>query len=161
MADGNTFQLIDIGSEYAFEFQFFPESISIQDGANWVPQDTTIGVKPLFYANGEPTVISVSDLILDNTDNGVSLKPDLDLLRLFKTELEEGGPPPALLAVWGDQEERCVLVDLNIEQIFFNDNGECIRAKIGLELLQLQDDGEATDVTVVEEPEPEEPEEPV
>lgn len=146
MAD--TFQLIDLSSDYAFEFQYFPESISMQTGANWVPQDTTIGVKPLFYANGEPTVISVRDLILDNTEIDVTLKPDLDILRLFKTELEEGGPPPPLLAVWGDHEERCVLVDLNIEHIYFNPAGECTRAKIGLELLQLQEDGEAISVRV-------------
>lgn len=145
MADGK-FQLIDIGSDFAYEFPFFPETIRSMEGANWQPQETTIGIKPLFYANGEPRGVSVDELYLDSTDTDTSLKPDLDLLRLFKTELEEGGPPPPMLAVWGDNEFRCVLTRLDIEEIYFNPEGLCTRAKIGIELLELQPDGEATGV---------------
>ena len=143
------FQLIDIGSDFAYEFQYFPEEISLQDSANWNAQETTMGVKPLFYASGEPSIISVENLILDNTETGVSLKPDLDLLRLFKTELEEGGPPPAMLAIWGDWSERCVLTRLDITQIYFDAEGNCLRARIGIDLTQLQEDGEETSVNIV------------
>ena len=145
MAEGS-FQLIDILSDFAFEFPFFPEQIRTQDRANWEQQETTIGVKPLFYANSDPMRISVQDLYLDNTDTNTSLKPDLDLLRLFKTELEEGGPPPPMLAIWGDHELRCVLEDLTIEQMYFSEAGNCLRAKISMELVELQPDGEVTTV---------------
>jgi Contractile injection system tube protein len=146
------FQLIDLGSDFAFEFPFFPENIRMNGRANWEPQNTTIGVKPLFYGNCEPMRISVQDLHLDSTETATSLKPDLDLLRLFKTELEEGGPPPAMMAIWGDHNERCVLEELTIEQILFDDQGNCIRAKIGIELIELQPEGEASTVTVIDEP---------
>lgn len=148
MADG-TFQLIDILSDFAFEFPFFPESITMTERANWEPQETTIGIKPLFYANSEPLQIAVRDIYLDSTETNTSLKPDLDLLRLFKAELEEGGPPPPMLAVWGDHSERCVLTDLTIEQINFDSEGNCNRAKIEIELMQLQEDGEETTVNVI------------
>ena len=142
------FQLIDIKSNFAYEFPFFPENITITERANWNPQEVTQGVKPLFYANTEPTRISIREIYLDETQTGISLKPDLDLLRLFKTELEEGGPPPPMLAMWGDERLRCVMTDLLIEQILFDANGNCTRARLAIELLELQPDGESTTVDI-------------
>ncbi len=147
MAEG-TFQLIEVETDYAFEFPFFPENVSISGGANWNPQETTQGVKPLMYANTEPTRISLTDIHLDETMTGVSLKPTLDLLRMFKNEVAEGGPPPAILALWGDEELLCVMTGLDIEQIMFNPEGECIRARLQIELLELQPEGESTTVEV-------------
>jgi hypothetical protein len=86
-------------------------------------------------------------LILDNTDTNESLTETLDELKSFvMDEDSDTGSPPALLAVWGDRKERCVLTDLTIEEIMFTDEGLPIRARISLELLELQPDGEGTGV---------------
>lgn len=145
MANGK-FQLIDLETDFAFEFPYFPEEIGLNHAANWEPQNTTAGIRPLFHANREPYAVSVRDLILDQTERNESLKPLLDDLELFMTELADGRPPSGLLAVWGDYSLRCVLADLSIVQIFFSEEGNCIRARIGIELLRLQEDGESTTV---------------
>ena len=143
-----SFQLIDLSSNIAFTFQFFPEKIRANVRANWEPQNTTVGVKPLFYGNTEPQKISVEELYLDNTDTNRSLKDDiLDLGSLIK-EVDDLGSPPPLLAIWGDSKFRCVLTDVTIEGIMYNDEGNCIRARISIELTQLQRDGESTTVNV-------------
>lgn len=144
------FALIDTTSRDAFEFQFFPNEIRITDRANWQAQDTTIGTKPLFYANGDPKRISVQELHLDSTEQKKDLRAQLKTLRALKEERDDTGTPPVLLAIWGDNNERVVIEDLTVDEILFNERGNCIRAKIGLELIQIQDAGEATSVTVVE-----------
>jgi phage protein U len=149
MAEG-TFQLIDFKSNYTFEFQYFPSQIRLNSRSNWDPQNTTIGTRPLFYANGDPMQISVEDLQIDESDTGTSVKPTIDLLLLLKTE-EEDGPPPALLAQFGDWTFRCVLESVNVKMIHFNNEGECDRAEISIELLELQEDGESTSVSVYTE----------
>lgn len=149
MAEG-TFQLIDFKSDYTFEFQYFPAQIRLGSRSNWDPQNTTIGTRPLFYANGDPMKISVDDLIIDEHDSGISIKPTIDLLLLMKTE-EEDGPPPALLAQFGDWTFRCVLESVDVRMIAFNNDGQCTRAEISIELLELQEDGEATGVSVYTE----------
>jgi hypothetical protein len=146
----SSFQLIDLDSDISFTFQFFPERIRTSDRANWTAQETTIGVKPLFYGNREPIQISVDELILDNTESNISLRADLEDLRYLVTEVEQKGTPPPLLAVWGENRVRCVLTDLSIEEEEFTQEGEPLRARIRLELLQLQDIGEATSVRVYE-----------
>lgn len=130
-------QLINLESQGVFTFQFFPASLSTTDRANWIPQETTIGVKPLFYANREPRTISFPELYLDNTDTNESLTPILKELRELFSETENG-TPPALLAVWGDRNERCVMEELTIEEIFFTPEGYPIRARITLGLKQIQ-----------------------
>ena len=131
--------LINLDNQGAFTFQFFPQTVSTKDRANWSPQETTIGVKPLFYANREPRTLDFPELWFDNTDNNQSLTPTIKELRgLF--EENDKGTPPVLLAAWGDRNERCVLVDMSIEEQFFNTEGEPIRVKISLSLLQHQPD---------------------
>jgi|CXWL01.1.fsa_nt_gi hypothetical protein len=147
MADG-VFQLIDLESDYAFEFQYFPETVSTSSRANWNEQDTTMGVRPLFYANADPKRVSVRDAILDSTETNTSLQPDFELLSYFHSELEQGGVPTAILAVWGDQQLRCVMTELNIEQIMFSQEGNCQRAKVSFELIELQPDSENTTVEI-------------
>lgn len=137
--------LIDLDSQAAWEFQFFPNEVRTADRANWEPQDTTIGTKPLFYANREPRRISFPELYLDYS--GESLTATLDELRVFAIdEKDTTGMPARLLATWGDRIERCVMEELSIEEIFFNSVGEPTRARIGIELIELQPDGEGTSV---------------
>ena len=146
MAD-TTLVLIDLNSQASFEFQFFPDNVKTVDRANWTAQETTIGAKPLFYANREPRTLTFSELYFDNTDTNESLTQTLEDLRAFTMdEVLDMGAPPALLATWGDQSLRCVLHDLTIEQIFFTDEGNPIRARLSIELLELQPEGEGTGV---------------
>lgn len=146
MPEPSTFQLLDIESEFAFEFQFFPEEITHRNRANWEPQNTTIGTKPLFYANSEPEVISITEAYVDYTHERVSIESDFELLKLMMTELEEGGPPPALLAIYGDTQLRCVLTDLSGRKTMFTEEGEPTRLCFDIELMELQPDGESTSV---------------
>jgi hypothetical protein len=149
-----TFQLIDLSSDFAFQFPYFPDNVMLSGRANWHQQETTFGVKPLFYANADPLRVSVREIELGSVDSQVSLKPDIDLLRMFQQELEEGGPPPPMLALWGDQRLRCVLEDLTIEQTMFDEEGKCTRAIVSLELTELQPDGEVTTVRTSEDVDP-------
>ena len=141
--------LVNLTNQESFVFQFFTFSVSATDRANWEAQNTTVGVKPLFYANREPRQIEFPELYLDNTDNNQSLTPDIKRLRELMEEAEDRGTPPPLLAIWGDRNERCVLEELNIEELFFTDDGFPIRVKIRMSLIQLQPEtNEATGVDV-------------
>lgn len=140
--------LVNLARSQTFVFGWFPNEDRTQDRANWEPQETTTGVKPLFYANRDPRRIDFRDLYLDHTETGESLTPTLRHLQDLMVETEPGGSPPPLLAIWGDREERCVLEDLMFENIFFNDAGEPLRSRISISLLELQPDREGTGVRV-------------
>ncbi len=140
--------LINLESSGAFTFQIFPATVETTDRANWEAQNTTIGVKPLFYANREPRTIEFPELYLDSTDTNQSLTGEIKELRALFEETAKG-TPPALLAAWGDRNERCVLQELTIEEIFFNRDGHPIRCRIKASLTQIQpDSNEATGVSV-------------
>ncbi len=144
--------LINLESgDAAFVFEFFPSSVQTSDRANWEAQETTTGVKPLFYANRDPRKLDFNELWLDSTDTNESLTPDLKRLRALLEETEKG-TPPALLAAWGDRHERCVLQELDIEEMFFSTpDGYPLRAKIRMNLTQLQPErSESTDVTIID-----------
>jgi len=148
MPEPSKFQLLDIASDFALEFDLFPEQITTSGRTNWEPQETTNGTKPLFYSNTEPLRISIQDAHIDYTDSNTSAASDVDLLRLQMTEIEEGGPPPALLAIWGERRIRCVLTDLTIDETMFTPDGNPTRLRISLELTELQPDGESTSVEI-------------
>ena len=141
--------LINLIAEGAFVFQFFPSKVSSTDRANWNPQETTIGVKPLFFANRDPRRIDFDELWLDNTATNESLTPQIKRLREMMQETERGTPPP-LLAAWGDRNERCVLEELNISEEFFNESGAPIRVRVSLKLIQLQPESGTTSVRVLD-----------
>lgn len=148
MADAQ-FMLINLVGQGAFIFQFFPRRVTAIDRANWEAQETTIGVKPLFFSNREPRTIQLDELWLDNTDTNESLTPDIKELRALMEETNKGTPPP-LLAGWGDRQERCVLQELEISEEFFNTEGQPIRVKVRLSLQQFQPEGESVRVRVIE-----------
>lgn len=142
------FALINLINQDAFVFQFFPSEIKLSHRANWIPQQTTIGMKPVFYCSQEPFFLDFEELYLDNTDTGESLTPEIGKLRALMDEDEIRGTPPPLLAIWGDRRERCVIQDLTIDEVFFNDDGHPIRIKVKLALIRLQPDTEGTSVRV-------------
>lgn len=151
MPDPATFQILDIESDFAFEFQYFPEQLTTRGRANWEPQDTTIGTKPLWYANTDPMVISIQDAYFDYTHGNVSAEPDIELMRGLMSEYEDR-VPPALLAIWGNRRIRCVLTDLTINEMMFKeDTGEPTRLQFSMELMELQDENETTRVSVYNE----------
>lgn len=137
--------LINLEGGGSFEFQYFPAIVVTTDRANWEPQETTIGVKPLFYANREPRLIEFPELYFDKTATNDTVKPECEALKnLFK---ETGdGTPPALLAVWGNRRERCVLTELRVEEIFFHQEGYPMRARIAMTLTQVQGGSSAPDI---------------
>lgn len=142
--------LFDPERNFSIEFPFFPEEIVTNNHANWEKQNTSIGKKPLFYTNSEGVTISLSEVYFDQTDTGSSLAPDLELLRYQISEVEEGGPPPALVLVWGKQRYRCVLIDLTVRQTMFTEDGDPLRLLCSLEFWELQ---ETTTVSVLDDPE--------
>lgn len=123
-----------------FIFEYFPNAVNSTDRANWNPQDTTTGVKPLFYGNREPRLVDFPELYIDSTDTGLSLSETITELQNLQVETEETGVPPTLLAVWGDRRFRCVLEELAIDEEFFNVDGHPTRIKVRLGLLQIQFD---------------------
>lgn len=143
------FALVNLTNQESYVFQFFPNEIRSSDRANWSPQETTIGVKPLFYANREPRVLEFQEIYLDSTETNESLTPEIKKIRALMDEVENRGTPPPLLAIWGDRNERCVLQDLQCEEVLFNSEGFPVRVRFAFTLMQIQPDiNEATGVNV-------------
>ena len=136
----NNFRLVNLEGADGFTFKHFPSGIESSARANWQAQDVTVGTKPLYYGSREPRQIRLDDLWLDNTDTGDSVTPDIETLFRLMEEVEGKGRPPALLAMWGDRQERCVLTDLTVFEQFFLFEGTPIRARVSLTLLQFQED---------------------
>ncbi len=128
------FLLIDLYSQRDFVFQFFPPGVLTESGANWQPQDVTIGMQPLFYANRPPRTLKVEQLWFDKTGTGESIKPEIDSLEALLEETQLGGTPPLLLALWGDEKFRGVLASLRINRQYFARDGKPLRAEIAIEL---------------------------
>jgi hypothetical protein len=142
------FVLINLEGAGSFFFDYFPKEIQTTGRATWEPQDITIGVKPLFYANRDPKRITVPEVMLDRTETGESIKPDIDALEELQKEVLTLGRPPALLAIWGDEQYRCVLEEVTINRRWFSDEGNPQRASVSLQLLELQEEKESVDVVV-------------
>lgn len=143
------FALVNLTNQENYVFQFFPNEIRSTDRANWNPQETTIGVKPLFYANREARILEFQDIYLDNSETNESLTPEIKKIRSLMDEVENRGTPPPLLAIWGDRNERCVLQDLTCEEVLFNRDGFPIRVRFSFTLIQIQPDtNEATGTRV-------------
>lgn len=134
------FVLTNLEGAGGFVFRRFPSGIETSGRVNWQPQETTVGVKPLFYANSEPRQIRPGDLWLDNTDTNDSITPDIEALYRLTEELADKGRPPVLLAMWGDRSERCVLQDLTVTEQLCLPDGTPIRARVSLTLIQFQEE---------------------
>lgn len=140
--------LIDLNSQASFEFQFFPSSLELEGGANWEQQNTAGGKKPLFYSNSDGTRLTFPELWWDSTDTGESLNPRMDELRGFcLDEQDDRGAPPSLLATWGDAKLQCVLSRYRFVPEFWDGDGNPLRVRLDLEFLEIQDEGEATNLT--------------
>jgi hypothetical protein len=116
----------------------FPAKIQTEDQAYWEAQNTTIGIKPLFYSNRDPRRTTIDELYLDSTASGESLTPTIERLRFLMEETDEGNPS-LLLVLWGDRQETAVLTKLTIIETFFARNGNPLRAQVSLELLQVKE----------------------
>jgi len=132
------YRLINLCGGGSFVFEWFPTApIELSRRANWPEQDTTIGTKPLLYANRDPRHLDVREVWLDRTDTGESIKPQMDALLALQDETCEGTPPP-LLAVWGDRQERVILEEVRFEEVFHAPAGHPIRARCSLTLKEVQ-----------------------
>ncbi|MET0623100.1 MAG: hypothetical protein ABW250_08995 [Pyrinomonadaceae bacterium] len=136
----DAFVLINLEGASDVSFRRFPTGIETSVRVNWQAQDVTVGTKPLYFANREPRQLRFDDLLLDSTETGESITPEIDSLMMLTQEVEGLGRPPVLLAQWGDRQERCVLADATISEQFFLGDGTPIRARVSLTLLQFQDD---------------------
>jgi hypothetical protein len=126
------------------EFDYFPTEISTTDRINWNPQDTTIGVKPLFYANREPRKLQFDKLILDSTATGESLAEKILQLRKLYEETKSGTPTKIVVG-WGlGRAETVVLEELTVKETFFSDEEEPLRAEISMSFIEVQDEVQTT-----------------
>ena len=142
------FTLINLEGGESFVFQFFPREIQTSGRSNWEAQDTTIGVRPLFYANRDGERISIPEVYLDGTDDNQSIEPEIRALQALRAEVPKLGRPPALLAAWGDEHYRCVLEEVSVTRNFFSPEGNPLRATVSLQLLELQKEREAVEVVI-------------
>ena len=108
----------------------------------------TRGMKPLVYANGEPTRLSIPECWLEGARTNTAINDDIQKLLALKTENAKLGRPPALLAAWGDEQLRCVMEEVSIDREFFMSGGDPLRAQLSLQLVQSQQDEAAVDVVV-------------
>lgn len=141
------FTLVNVYKHESWEFSYFPTEIETASEANWEPQSTTIGVKPLFFSNREPISLTVNDLLLDGSLSGTSITPQIKRLRALQEETAKG-TPATLIALWGDRQETVVLKTLTIREDFFAPEGFPLRARVSLTFLQVQ---EQVNVNIVED----------
>jgi len=144
------FALIHLEGPGTFIFQFFPKEIQTSRRSLWEQQEITIGTKPILYANREAKQIQVDELWLDSTETNQSIAPDIAALYALQDENPKLGRPPALLAIWGDRQERCVLEQVTVVESFFTPTGEPLRARVSLQLLELQVEMEAVSSQVID-----------
>jgi len=142
------FVLVNLEGKGTYVFDFFPREIQSESRSNWEAQDTTIGTKPLFYGNRDPQRLTIDELWLDRTAANESIEPDITGLFDLQNEDPKLGRPRAVLALWGDRQVRCVLENINVREQFFNKDGSPQRARVSLQLIQLQDEGTAVGVTI-------------
>ena len=147
LPDVGKFVLISLETPDSFVFDRFPNQIQSTDRANWEEQDVSIGTKPLFYSSTEPRKISVPELMLDSTRDGGDIGDQIDRLRKLKQETKSGAPP-ALLAIWGDRQQRCVMEEVTIAETFFTPAGDPLRARVSLQLVELQEQHEVVTSSV-------------
>ena len=118
------------------EFRF-PQQIETEDNANWREQDTVGGTQPLFFVNVAPGELSIQGLLLDGTETNTSVTPQIeelrDLLRRTKS-----GTPSILLAAWGDETFRGVLVNLHAKRLLCDYDGAPLRAEVSFRLREIQ-----------------------
>lgn len=133
------FIVINLCGAGAFVFDFFPTApITLGRRANWPEQETTIGTKPLFYANRDPRKLDVAEVWLDKTDTNESITPQIEQLMALQDETCQGIPPPVLV-LWGDRQERSVLEDIRVEETFHHQSGYPMRARVTLSFKELQE----------------------
>ena len=142
------FALISLETPDAFIFELFPKNIQTTHRANWEPQEVTRGMKPLFYSNGEPARLSVPECWLEGSRTNTPINDDIQKLLALKNEVPRLGRPPALLVSWGDEQLRCVMEEVTIDREFFARGGDPLRARCSLQLVELQEEGTAVDLTV-------------
>lgn len=139
------FVVVNLCAQGRFTFDYFPTApITLERRANWPEQDTTIGTKPLFYENRDPRRLTVQEVYLDRSDTGESITPQIEELMALQDEICEGTPPPVLV-LWGDRQERTILEEIRVEEIFHARPGHPIRARVNLTFKEIQEDdaGEA------------------
>lgn len=126
----------------------FPEEIGSEDRANWNGADVANALKPLLFANDEPTKITLQNLVIDNTTTGnQSVEPTIVALRSWMRAAEgESSPPPLQLITAGFQ-QRVVLSELQARREFFTPAGVCIRVYLTLTFEELKQVGLQLDVT--------------
>lgn len=127
--------IINLETSDAFVFQFFHAQEDSEHQANWEPQGTGRGTKPLMYANQEPDVTGPIEFWFDGSDNGQSVEQDIKELRALMQETETG-VPPALRYIRGREQQRVVLQRMHVERQMFNRRGEAIRAKVSLTFME-------------------------
>ena len=87
------------------------------------------------------------DLRLEGTRTNESIGPQIDALRKLKQETKNGAPP-ALLVIWGDRQQRCVMEEVSIAETFFTPAGDPLRARVSLQLVELQEQHEVVTSSV-------------
>ncbi|HXG23677.1 MAG TPA: hypothetical protein VNJ09_03910 [Chthonomonadales bacterium] len=132
------FIIINLCGGGVFRFQYFPTApIRLARRANWEEQETTIGTKPLFYMNRDPRQPEIEEVWLDKSDTNESVTPEIEALLALQDETCEGTPPP-LLALWGDRQERVILEEVQVEEMYHAPGGWPIRAKLSLTFKEIQ-----------------------
>ncbi len=140
--------IVNLNTGANIVFQYFPPEITTTAHANWQPQDTAFGVKPLLYANTDPRKLEF-ELWLDGSIKGESITPQInELLALLNVrqfavvekgrEVQKFDAPPALAVLWGDRQEKVVLEEIRVTETYFETNGVPVRAKVNLSFIQTQ-----------------------
>lgn len=90
------------------------------------------------FVRGDSKILS-TELYLDNTNSGESLKQNLDALRAFVTIDEELHAPPVCRFKWGDVDQfDGVMTDFSEKFTLFDEQGNVLRARVTISLKSYQ-----------------------
>lgn len=120
-----------------WQFLYNPSALSFERSANYEVIDLPYtNAQPVQWKNTGGTQLTISDLLLDGWGEGKSIRPTLASLQKLMVGSADTDPPK-LIFTWGSRTiNPLVLVRLRWEENAWAPNGDPMRAKVALTVIQ-------------------------
>ena len=128
----------------AINFQFNPNSLSFSRSVNWKVEDgayTAGGFPKVSYSNRGAETLKLSNLWFDTYEYATKTSV-LTLISPIIKSTEIAGSlkrPPVYIFAWGEQYLKCVVTGISYELTMFLADGTPVRAKVSIDLQEVDD----------------------
>jgi hypothetical protein len=128
----------------AINFQFNPSSLSFSRSVNWQVESgayTTAGFPKVSYSHRGAETLKLSNLWFDTYEYATKTSV-LTLISPIIKSTEIAGSlkrPPVYIFAWGEQYMKCVVTSISYELTMFLADGTPVRAKVSIDLQEVDD----------------------